>query len=204
MGTNAGSFLANLYLFAKEFKWIRSLLECNDVNTYNTNRTLLVTHFNMVFRYLDDLFAGNNNNLMDQYKSKIYEGMSVSKEHTNNFLDLNITIINGKFITKTHDKTDDYDYHSIKYPHITSNTPEASKHKIIIGETYRAYKKNTNYKDFKNKITTIIKRMKKHNKLNDTKLIKNITKYLNENPKITNKYGKNTNTIIKDISPNKI
>lgn len=153
----------------------------------------------MVFRYLDDLFAGNNRGLLNQLKTVIYKGMIVKQETKQTFLDLNLKIIDGKYITSTYDKRDDYDFDSIKYPHRSSNMSDASKHKIIVGQALRYAKSNTYYKDFLTNTRTTVQHMHTTNQLNLNTLKRNLYKFLDDYPDTTVKYSKPKNTIINDI-----
>ena len=64
MGTDCAPFLANLFLFSYEFQWMNEKLKKK--NFY------LLQKFKNCCRYIDDLFAINNNKILLQLKHKIY------------------------------------------------------------------------------------------------------------------------------------
>ena len=43
-----------------------------------------------------------------------------------NYLDLNIEIVNGKFVTRLYDKRRDYNFKIISLPHMSSNVPTST------------------------------------------------------------------------------
>lgn len=72
----------------------------------------MVQKFNNTFRYLDDILALNNDNF-NTYTSEIYPPeLTLNKANTDeqhcSFLDLNISINNGKLNSKIYDKRDDF------------------------------------------------------------------------------------------------
>ena len=90
MGTDCAPFLANLYLYALEFKFLDTLSKKN---------IRLARRFSNSFRYIDDLLMFNNDGIMDEYKYEIYpKELILNKENKNdkhcNFLDISMNIIN--------------------------------------------------------------------------------------------------------------
>ena len=90
----------------------------------------LVDKFNNTFRYLDDILALNNDDF-DTYTNEIYPPeLTLNKANTNNqhcpFLDLDITVCNGKLNTKIYDKRDDFNFPIVKYPHLDDDVPLAT------------------------------------------------------------------------------
>ncbi len=70
----------------------------------------LVDKFNNTFRYLDDILALNNDDFVT-YTNEIYPPeLTLNKVNSNNqhcpFLNLDITVCNGKLNTKMFDKRD--------------------------------------------------------------------------------------------------
>ena len=63
MGTDCAPYLANLYLYALEYKFLEKLTKSN---------IHLARKFSTSHRYIDDLITFNNNRLMDTYKYEIY------------------------------------------------------------------------------------------------------------------------------------
>ena len=63
MGTDCAPFLANLYLYALEFKYLEKITKTD---------IFLARKCSNSFRYIDDLLAFDNNNIINVVKSKIY------------------------------------------------------------------------------------------------------------------------------------
>ena len=64
MGTDCAPFLANLFLFSYEFQWMYEKLK--------RKQFYLLNKFKHCCRYIDDLFAINNNKTLLRLKHKIY------------------------------------------------------------------------------------------------------------------------------------
>src|SRR6202161_3880418 len=63
-GTDCAPLLANLFLFAYEFRYLNNLLK-------EKNFTVLYKFYRCA-RYIDDLFLGNNNIFLPSHKYDIY------------------------------------------------------------------------------------------------------------------------------------
>ena len=94
MGTDCAPFLANLFLFSYEFKWLNETLKKK--NFY------LLQKFKHCCRYIDDLFVINNNKILLRLKHKIYPPEldittdDESDQHVH-YLDLDILIKTNSF-----------------------------------------------------------------------------------------------------------
>src|SRR5271155_1024907 len=89
MGTDCAPFLANLFLFAYEFRYMNNLLK-------QKNFTVLYK-FRRCARFIDDLFLINNDKFLDNHKYEIYpRELDLSSDDKNDqqvhFLDLDILI----------------------------------------------------------------------------------------------------------------
>lgn len=199
IGTNAGSFLANLHLFYMEYHWIRRLLEVKDKAKRDENTRYLIKYFNMTFRYIDDLFAGNNNDQMDKHKEAIYGKMEIKREDKTTFLDIHVKIVKNKFVTSIYDKRNDFDFNCIKHTHMSSNTNDASDHQIIKGQLLRFAKNCTNYKDFIKVARAETQHMITHNNMTERRLKRNTNNLITTYPGIMSKYGKDRHKIVLDI-----
>jgi hypothetical protein len=87
MGTDCAPFLANLYLYALENKFIRNLI--------NEGKTKLAKQFRHCHRYIDDLMALNADGAFERHKDNIYPKGLVLKNTNHDpkaasFLDLDI------------------------------------------------------------------------------------------------------------------
>ena len=64
MGTDCAPFLANLFLYSHEYKWIDKQKELKNWHT--------LMHFHSCSKYIDDLLMINNADQMKKYMSDIY------------------------------------------------------------------------------------------------------------------------------------
>ena len=105
MGSDPSPFMANLFLYYYENKWIKSLK--ND-NIQKARR------FAYTFRFIYDLLTINDYNLFLKYYKQIYppelQLNLESSGDTVNFLDLSLTNDNGHIDVKLYDKRDNFPF----------------------------------------------------------------------------------------------
>jgi len=93
MGTDCAPFLANLFLFAFEYKWLSKKFREKDFDTLNK--------FKHCFRYIDDLMCLNNDVRMEDVMTDIYPNeLALTSDDAvlqSNNLDLDIEIRDDKF-----------------------------------------------------------------------------------------------------------
>jgi hypothetical protein len=130
-GSNASSALADLTLIAMEHRYVTE-------NSKLFNKSCF-----MAFRYVDDLFIiGKEVSkyiklLKDIYHNELNLERTNSNANDCNFLDLNIKLIDNKIKSKIYNKTDDYNFEVMKYPHFNSNIPHCIIGNVIYGELLR-------------------------------------------------------------------
>ena len=64
------------------------------------------------------------------------------------YLDLNISIEANQFVTKLYNKTDDFPFLVLRYPHVSSNAPRAACLGIMIGQWVRFLRASMKLQDF--------------------------------------------------------
>jgi hypothetical protein len=115
MGTDCAPFLANLFLFSYEFQWMNDKLKKK--NFY------ILEKFKYCCRYIDDLFAINNNKLLSKLKHQIYPPEldittdDESDQHVH-YLDLDILIKNDRFSYCIYDKRDKFNFPIVNFPNL--------------------------------------------------------------------------------------
>ena len=157
MGTDCAPFLANLFLYSYEFKWIN---EQRKQKKYH-----ILEKFKSCCRYIDDLLMINNNNLMMKYMSDIYpKELELVPDDTDGkdvpFLDLQITIKDCIIDTKIYDKRDTYNFPIVNFPTLTSNIPDKSAYGVFIGELVRYARACTYLKDFESRTCSLVTKLK--------------------------------------------
>ena len=131
MGTDCAPYLANLYLFALEFKFLDKLLISKKLSD-----RLTLNRFKHCFRYIDDLVTVNNKAVGAFDFSKIYPKELVLKQTNKSvwateFLDLGIKINNGQFFLSIYDKTDAFQFRVRKSPDLDSNVHFSRTHDLV-------------------------------------------------------------------------
>ena len=120
-------------------------------------------HFHTTKRFIDDLCTINDGNLFrDIYKDIYPEELELKLEHSGShasFLNLDITIIEGKFIYKLFDKRDTFPFSIVRMPQISSNIPENIFYSALVGEFLRIARSTLLQQDFVNKAKELCQRM---------------------------------------------
>ena len=159
MGTDCAPFLANLFLYSYEFKWIDQ--QRRDKNFKN------LLAFQGCCRYIDDLFLVHNDGLMKKFMTTIYPPELVlvpddSDGKTTPFLDLLITVEKSRTIsTSIFDKRDAFDFPIVNFPVLTGNIPQKSSYGVFVGELVRYARACTFLKDFKGWVDVLVKKLEK-------------------------------------------
>ena len=88
----------------------------------------LARSFNLCYRYIDDLIVFNNKKFLDYLKEIYPSQLTVEKtnksDHLADYLDLTFIIDSGgKLSTRLYDKRDDFDFHIVNFPYLSSNIP---------------------------------------------------------------------------------
>ena len=145
MGTDCAPLLANLFLYHYENEWIKRL----ELESKNE----ILRHVKNNYRYIDDLLSLNDNNKFLQYLADIYPAqMEISKTNDSsnsaNYLDMKISIKDGKFIVMRYDKREDFNFKVINFPHFNTNSPTNAKLGVMIGQMLRYLEINSNVENF--------------------------------------------------------
>ena len=155
MGGDPAPFWANLFLFFYESKWLLQMKKTNNI---------LARKFTNTFRFIDDLNALNDGGEFEKHHQEIYPTeLILKKENTSfksaTFLDLNINIIAGQFITKLYDKRDSFPFFIVRLPHKSSNSPSKMFYSTIAAEIMRICRATTLFDDFVISVKALVDRM---------------------------------------------
>ena len=113
------SLLADFFLYSYENEFLDNMIR--------GGHRRLTRSFNLCYRYSDDLIAFNNTKL--DYLKEIYPSQpTVEKanksDHLADYLDLTFIIDSGdELSTRLYDKCDDFDFHIVNFPFLSSNIP---------------------------------------------------------------------------------
>ena len=119
MGTNCAPLLADLFLYSYESEFFGNMIR--------GGHRKLARSFNLCYRYIDDLIVFNNKKFGDYVKEIYPSQLTVEKANTSddlaNYLDLTFIIeSNNRLYTKLYDKRDDFDFHIVNFPFLSSTT----------------------------------------------------------------------------------
>ena len=103
------------------------------------------------------------------------------------FLDLDITIEDGRFVSKLYDKRRDFVFKVITFPNLRSNIPNKTSYGTFIGEIFRICKSSTKYIDFVNDVKLLVNKLI-NQKFNKNLLYSCLNKFLNSKPACLSKY----------------
>ena len=154
MGSDPAPFMANLFLYHYESKWMKELKKSNLIQARKFSNT---------FRFIDDLSAMNDGGLFEQNFKEIYPPeLELKKEHGNesaSFLDLDITLKDQQFNVKLFDKRDAFPFDIVRMPHRNSNIPSRIFYSSIGAEILRIARTSSNCKSFQESSKKLLSRM---------------------------------------------
>jgi hypothetical protein len=143
MGWDPAPFVANLALYATEHKF-QERLSKEDYSAAKQN--------NKNSRFIDDINTLNNGVFEDQIKEIYPQEITCNRENltdvSGHFLEVDITIKDGKFVTKIFDKRDDFNFKIIKFPHIKSNIPDCIVFNTFISQLVRIARVCSSFQEF--------------------------------------------------------
>ena len=155
MGTDPAPFMANLFLYYYESKFIKQ----HKIN--NMNR---IRKFNYIFRFIDDLIAINDDKEFENNIKNIYpEELELKKENIGDqqasYLDFYAKISNKKFSLKLYDKRDDFNFEIVRMPFLSNNMPSQIFYSSFCSEILRIARCTTEKEDFMSSCNSLIERM---------------------------------------------
>ena len=134
MGTNCAPLLADLFLYSYENEFLDNMIK--------SGHTRPARSFNLCYRYMDDFIVFNNKKFMDYLKEIYSSQLTVEKanksDHLADYLDLAFIIDSGgKLSTRLYDKHDDFDFHIVNSPFLSSNIPSGPSYGAYISQLIR-------------------------------------------------------------------
>lgn len=143
MGSDPAPFMANLFLYHYESKWIKNLKK---------ESLQKARRFSHTFRFIDDLLTINDNNLFLQSFKEIYPpelvlNLESSGDHVT-FLDLDLTKVDGHLDVKLFDKRDDFPFAIVRLPFLSSNIPTTMFYSSIGAEIIRIGRVSSSLENF--------------------------------------------------------
>jgi hypothetical protein len=145
MGTDCAPFLANLFLFAYEFRFLNNLLKQKNFHVLHK--------FRRCARYIDDLLLINNDKYLETHKHDIYpkelDLLSDDKDDQQvHYLDLDLLIVGNGFSYWIYDKRDNFDFPIVNFPDLSGNIPARQSYSVFVSQLVRYARGCLHFKDF--------------------------------------------------------
>ena len=146
MGTDCAPLLANLFLFYYEYRYMKNLIK---------NNLTLAKKYSHTVRYIDDLLTLNNSGFEDTindiYPPELELKKTTDCPTTLSYLDIRISIANGKYFTAVFDKRDNFNFTIVNFPHMTSNIPSKPAYGVYISQLIRIGRICNSFVQFKDR-----------------------------------------------------
>ena len=124
----------------------------------------LARSFNLCYGYTDDLIVFNNKKFLDClkeiYPSQLTVGKANKSDLLADYLDHTFIIDNGgKLSTRLFDKCDDFDFHIVNFPFLSSNIPSGPSCDVYISQLIRYARCCSPYDDFRYRHKCLVDRL---------------------------------------------
>ena len=138
--------LADLFLYSYEDEFPGNMIR--------SHHRKLARSFNLCHRYIDDLIVFNNKKFLDYLKGIYPSQLTVEKanksDHMADHLDLTFIIDSGgKLSTRLCDKRDNFNYHIVNFPFLSSNIPSGPFYGMYISLLIRYARCRSHNDDFR-------------------------------------------------------
>ena len=145
MGTNCAPLLADLFLYSYENEFLDNMI--------NGGHRRLARSFNLCYRCIDDLIVFNNKKFLDYLKEIYPSELTVEKanksDHLADYHDLTFIDSGGKLSTRLYDKRNDFYFHIVNFPFLSSNIPSGPSYGVYISQLIRYARCCSHYEDFR-------------------------------------------------------
>ena len=151
--------IAGLFLYSCENEFLDNMIE--------SGHRRLARSFNLCYRYINDWIVFNNKKLLD-YLKEIYPSQRTGEkanksDHLADYLDLTFTIDSGgKLSTRLYDKCNDFDFHIVNFPFLSSSIPSGPSCGVYISQLIRYARCCSHYEDFRYRHKCLVDRLLSH------------------------------------------
>ena len=174
MGSDPAPFMANLFLFYYEDKFMKSLKFSNIARA---------RRFSYIYRFIDDLNSINDYGEFERCYKDIYPPeLELGKENLDSsrasFLDLDIKVEDRVFVYNQYDKRDAFPFSIVRLPFVCSNMPSKIFYSSISAEILRIGRTSSSAADFVSRSRVILDRMSKQGS-DKARVLKSLVKMFN-------------------------
>ena len=180
-------------------------LKLANQNRYRSGHRRLARSFNLCYRYIDDLIVFNNKKFLDYLKEIYPSQLTVEKanksDHLADYLDLTFTIDSGgKLSTRLYDKRDDFDFHIVNFPFLSSNIPSGPSYGVYISQLIRYARCCSHYDDFRYRHKCLVDRLLSQG-YKALRLEKSFKKFYGRYQDLIENYRRSVNAMVSDSFP---
>ena len=159
----------------------------------------------LCYRYIDDLIVFNNKKFLDYLKEIYPSQLTVEKanksDHLADYLDLTFIIDSGgKLSTRLYDKRDDFDFHIVNFPFLSSNIPSGPSYGVYISQLIRYARCCSHYDDFRYRYKCLVDRLLSQG-YKALRLEKSFKKFYGRYQDLIEKYRRSVNAMVSDSFP---
>ena len=197
MGTNCAPLLADLFLYSYENEFLDNMIK--------GGHRRLARSFNLCYKYIDDLIVFNNkkffNYLKEIYPSELTVEKANKSDYLADYLDLTFIIdTGGKLSTRLYDKRDDFDFHIVNFPFLSSNLPSGPSYGVYISQLIRYARCCSHYEDFRYRHKCPVDRLLSQG-YRALSLEKSLKKFYGRYQDLIEKYQRSVNVMVNDSFP---
>ena len=158
MGTDCAPYIANLFLFSYEYKYVMNLIK-----TGNFVEVMKLRH---MYRYIDDITSINDDGYMSDNYGKIYpSSLNLKKVNVTpkkaDVLDISIKV-NDNFTcsTSVFDKRDEFEFDIVCFPNLRGNVNVSMAINVYKEELRRYQRISSSYVAFRDKTQLLLEKLK--------------------------------------------
>ena len=122
-------------------------------------------------------------------------------DHLADYLDLTFIIDSGgKLSTRLYDKRDDFDFHIVNFPFLSSNIPSGPSYGVYISQLIRYARCCSHYDDFRYRHKCLVDRLLSQG-YKALRLEKSFKKFYGRYQDLSEKYRRSVNAMVSDSFP---
>ena len=137
------------------------------------------------------------------YLGKVYTEEQLAKLSEEELEKLDLTFIidsGGKLSTRLYDKRDDFDFHIVNFPFLSSNIPSGPSYGVYISQLLRYARCCSHYDDFRYRHKCLVDRLLSQG-YKALRLEKSFKKFYGRYQDLTEKYQRSVNAMVSDSFP---
>ena len=178
---------SSIFLFRKAFRKKEQLA------TWLVDDRLIHSHANLFF----SIKFKNNLSLPSQLTVE----KANKSDHLADYLDLTFIIDSGgKLSTRLYDKRDDFDFHIVNFPFLSSNIPSGPSYGVYISQLIRYARCCSHYDDFRYRHKCLVDRLLSQG-YKAWRLEKSFKKFYGRYQDLIEKYRRSVNAMVSDSFP---